>query len=153
MSRRSAMSGQLTPKRELGALRLIAVLAVGLVSLAACGTDDSTAEVPDPSELSAYSRAIVTSSSHDEVIFAGGDMVVAVACTGDDATATVTAVATGLGEGTYVGVVEPSTGVDITLQVSLESEAVAAAQMQLDATDYVITFDDIDGAVFEVSGC
>ena len=128
--------------------------AVAIATVAGCGSDDDAVEVPDPSELNAYTRAIVESDSHDEIIFPGGDMVVAVSCVeGGEATATVTAVAIGLGEGIYVGEFEPSTGVDLSLQVSAPGEAVAASQMRLDDAEYVVTFADIEGATFDVSGC
>ena len=53
----------------------------------------------------------------------------------------------------YTGVVDPSTGVDLSLDASSGGQAVGQAQMTLDAEAYTVTFADIDGAVFTVRGC
>ena len=65
----------------------------------------------------------------------------------------MTAVADGLADDVYVGVFDPSTGVDITLEVAGPGEAVATAQMALDDEAYVVMFSSIDGGEFDVRGC
>lgn len=132
---------------------VVAVVAL-CAALVACGSDDDTVEVPEGGTGSAYNDAIRGADSHDEVVFAeGGDMVVAVDCESDAGGTIVTVVGEGIEPGVYSGVFEPSTGVDLSLEVSGASEAVGAAQMTLDQAEYTVTFVDIDGAEFTVSGC
>jgi hypothetical protein len=137
-----------TPRRlRVGAASVVAALALG-----ACGSD--SVSVPKDGTGNAYTDAVIESDSHDEVVFpAGGDMVVAVNCSpAAGGGPLVTAVADGLAAGTYVGTFDPTTGTDLTLDVS-GAQTVATAQMTLDKPEYTVTFADIDGAVFTVRGC
>lgn len=136
--------------------RIWAATAIVLASAAtACSDDDGDGGLPDVETNSPYTRAIVESTSHDEIILpGGGDMVVAVNCNPEDGgLPVVTAVADGLDNGLYVGEFDPSTGVDISLQVNGPGDAVASAQMALDDEAYVVTFSSIEGGQFDVDGC
>ncbi len=135
--------------------RALGALAVAALTLAACGDDDNAQpELPEGGTGSPYNDAIIEADSHDEIIFAeGGDMVVAVNCNADTGGTVVTAVADGLPPGDYTGQFEPSTGVDLNLQATGAGYSVAAAQMTLDAEEYTVTFADIPGGEFSVSGC
>jgi hypothetical protein len=134
-----------------------AAAAIVLASAAvACGDDDDGAvDVPDEGTGSEYTQAIIESDSHDEIVLPdGGDMVVAVDCDPDDGgLPVVTAVADGLADDVYVGVFDPSTGVDISLEVAGPGEAVATARMALDDEAYLVTFSSIEGGEFDVRGC
>jgi len=124
--------------------------------LTACGSDDdATPEVPEGGTGSAYNDAIIASESHDEVLIDGGlgEMLVAVDCDPDGGGTLVTVVADGLAEGIYIGMFDPATGVDLSLQVVGDTQAIAQSQMELEDIDYVVTFDSIEGAVFDVRGC
>lgn len=130
------------------------VLLVGVV--AACGDDDdATPEVPEGGTGSIYNDTIIASESHDELLLDGGDgeMLVAVDCDPDGGGNLVTVIADGLDEGIYIGTFDPGTGVDLSLQVAGPGEAVAQAQMTLDQDEYTVTFDTIDGGVFDLRGC
>ncbi len=131
----------------------VGALALATVG-AACGSDDDgQIEIPEEGTGNPYTQAIIESTSHDEVLLPGGDMVVAVNCTPEGGgLPIVTAVANGLGSGTYVGVFEPSTGVDLSLQVAGPENAVGIAQMELTDAEYVVTFDSI-GVEFDLRGC
>ena len=122
---------------------------------AACGSDDAGPELPEGGTGSAYNDAIIASESHDEILLDGGngEMVVAVDCDPDTGGNLVTVVADGLPPAVYTGVVDPSTGVDLSLDASSGGQAVGQAQMTLDAEEYTVSFADIDGAVFTVRGC
>jgi len=134
--------------------RLAGALAVGVLALAACGSDDATVEVPEGGTGDPYTQAIIESDSHDEIIFpAGGDMVVAVKCEVQSGGTVVTVVADGLDVGTYIGTFDPSTGVDLSLDVAQPGQAVGASQMTLDADEYTVTFADIEGGEFSIKGC
>ena len=123
-------------------------------ALVGCGSDDETVDVPEGGTGSAYNDAIRASESHDEIVFAdGGDMVVAVDCDPETGGNVVTVVADGLEPGVYVGTVDPSTGVDLTLDASSGAQAVGSAQMTLEDASYTVTFADIDGAEFSLRGC
>jgi hypothetical protein len=135
-------------------VRLVAALAVTTLAIAACGSDDGETRVPDGSTGNPYTQAIIDSDSHDEVVFAeGADMVVAVNCDDGGGAAVVKAVAAGLPLGEYTGTFDPATGVDLQLTVDALVEATTSAEMTLDAAEYTVTFADLDGAVFTVSGC
>ena len=135
-------------------LRLGAALAVAVLALAACGSDETTVEVPEGGTGDPYTQAIIESDSHDEIIFAtGGDMVVAVTCEVQTGGTVVTVVGEGLDVGTYIGTFEPSTGVDLTLDVTQVGQTVGASQMTLDADEYTVTFADIEGGEFTIRGC
>ena len=138
-------------KRILAATSMVLLAA----AVAACGDDDEgRVDVPEEGTGSAYTQAIIEANSHDEVLLpGGGDMVVAVRCDSETGLAAVTAVADGLGEGTYVGVFEPATGVDVSLQVVGAGESAAVAQMALAEAEYVVTFESIEGGEFDVKGC
>ena len=131
-----------------------AILALA-VATAACGSDDAGPELPEGGTGSAYNDAIIASDSHDEVLLNGGDgeMVVAVDCESDTGDTVVTVVAEGLAPAVYTGVFDPSTGVDISLDATGGGQVVAATPMTLDAEEYTVTFADIDGGDFTVSGC
>ena len=134
----------------------VATSIVLVAAAAACSDDDEgQVDVPEEGTGSAYTQAIIESTSHDEVLLpGGGDMVVAVNCNPEGGgLPVVTAVADGLVDGTYVGVFAPATGVDISLQVSGGGEAATATGMALDEAEYVVTFDSIEGATFDVDGC
>jgi hypothetical protein len=135
--------------------RLGAALAVAVLALVACGSDDATPEVPEGGTGSAYNDAIIASESHDEVLLNGGDgeILVAVDCDPDEGGTIVTAVADGLAPGTYTGTFEPSTGVDLTLDVTQDGQSTTTAEMTLDADEYTVTFADIEGAEFSLRGC
>jgi hypothetical protein len=137
--------------------RIWVAAAIVLACAAACSDDDDDGQVDVPEEGtgSAYTQAVLESTSHDEILLSdGGDMVVAVNCSPDSGgLPVVTAVADGLADDVYVGVFDPSTGVDITLEVAGPGEAVATAQMALDDEAYVVTFSSIDGGEFDVRGC
>ena len=147
------MSSHAAPARRFAAIGAALVLAA---VTAACGSDDPKPQVPEGGTGSAYNDAIIASESHDEVLLNGGDgeMVVAVDC--DPATGgnvVVTVVADGLDPAEYVGVFDPATGVDITLDATAGTQAVAQAEVTLDAEEYTVTFADIEGGVFTVRGC
>jgi hypothetical protein len=149
------MSTNFARARGLRPVLLAAVLAL---ALAACGDDDSVPDVPEGGTGNPYTQAIIEAESHDEIIFpAGGDMVVAVNCDaeiGETTGTLVTAVAQGLEPGTYTGVFDPSTGVDLVLEATGEGYAQVSAEMTLDADgEYTVTFADIEGGEFTVSGC
>ncbi len=139
-------------RRRLATVGVVIALAA---AVAACGSDDPTPELPEGGTGSAYNDAIVTSESHDEVLLAGatGEMVVAVDCDPDSGATLVTVVAEGVEPGTYTGVFEPSTGVDVSLDTTGGGQSVGQAEMTLDAEEYTVTFAGIDGAVFTVRGC
>ncbi len=124
-------------------------------TVAACGSDDPTPELPEGGTGSAYNDAIIASDSHDEVLLGGGtsEMVVAVQCDSDLGGNLVTVVAEGLEPAVYIGVFEPSTGVDVSLDASTGGQVVGQAQMTLDAEEYTVTFADIEDAEFTVRGC
>ncbi len=124
-------------------------------TVAACGSDDPTPELPEGGTGSAYNDAIIASDSHDEVLLAGGtgEIVVAVQCDSDLGGNLVTVVAEGLEPAVYTGVLDPSTGVDLSVDATSGGQGVGAAQMTLDAEEYTVTFADIDGAEFNVRGC
>lgn len=128
---------------------LLAAVAVG------CGDDDNgEVDVPEEGTGSAYTQAIIESTSHDEILLPAGDMVVAVDCDPESGgLPVVTAVADGLENGTYVGTFDPSTGTDITLEVTGSGEAVATVQTALDEDTYAVSFDSIEGGTFNVRGC
>ena len=137
--------------RTLGALAGVAAL-----TLTACGSDDATPEVPEGGTGSAYNDAIIASESHDEILLNGGDgeIVVAVDCDPEDGGGTiVTVVAEGLEPAVYTGVFDPSTGVDLTLDATAGGQAIGQSQRTLDAEEYTVTFDDIEGGVFNLRGC
>lgn len=132
---------------------LVACIALS-AALVACGSDDDTVEVPEGGTGSAYNDAIRASESHDEIVFPeGGDMVVAVDCDPESGGTLVTVVAEGLAPGVYVGMFDPSTGVDLTLDVSSGGQSVGEAQMTLEEDDYTVTFADIEDAEFNLRGC
>ena len=136
--------------------RFAIALAAGALVLGACGSDDDgQVDVPEEGTGNPYTQAIIEADSHDEALLADtSDMVVAVRCDDEAGTATVTGVASALATGTYVGVFEPSTGVDLSMQASGPGYVVGASQMTLDAGEYTVTFADIDeGIVFNVLGC
>ncbi len=135
-------------------LRLGAALALTVLALAACGSDDETVDVPEGGTGNPYTQAIIESESHQEIIFpAGGDMVVAVDCDPAEGGTIVTVVAEGLEPGDYVGVFDPATDADITLTVSDAPQSSATTEMTLDQAEYTVTFADIEGGVFTVRGC
>ena len=80
-------------------------------------------------------------------------MVVAVDCDPAEGGTIVTVVAEELDAGEYVGTFDPATGVDITLTVSGPGQSIATAEMTLDEDEYTVTFADIEGAEFSLSGC
>lgn len=135
------------------------VLALALAATA-CGSDDARPELPEGGTGSAYNDAIITSDSHDEILLGGGtgEMVVAVDCESDAVAGNlVTVVAEGLEPGVYTGVFDPPTGVDLTVDATIDAtgggQIVTTAEMTLDAEDYTVTFADLDGGEFSVSGC
>ncbi len=139
-------------RRRFATVGALVALAAGAV---ACGSDDPTPELPEGGTGSAYNDAIIASNSHDEVLLAGatGEMVVAVQCESDLGGNLVTVVAEGLEPGVYTGVFEPSTGVDLALDVSSPGQSVGTAQMTLDAVVYDVTSPEIPDAEFTVRGC
>ena len=147
-------SNIVSSRRRLVALVATVALAT---SIAACGSDSSSnePEVPEGGTGSAYNDAIIASDSHDEVLLGGGTgaMVVAVQCLGEENAAIVTVVADGAEPGLYTGEFEPSTGVDLTIDVTSSDQTTGASQMGLDAEEYTVTFADLDGAEFTVRGC
>ncbi len=135
-------------------LRLGAALAVAALALAACGSDDATPELPEGGTGNAYNDAIIESESHDEIIFAaGGAMVVAVNCDPAEGGTIVTVVAEELAPGEYVGTFDPATGVDIMLSVTGPGQSTSTTEMTLDEDEYTVTFADIEGGEFSLSGC
>ena len=135
-------------------LRLGAALALTVLALAACGSDDETVDVPEGGTGNPYTQAIIESESHDEIIFpTGGDMVVAVDCDPAEGGTVVTVVAEGLEPGDYVGVFDPPTDADITLTASDAPQSTAKTEMTLDQAEYTVTFADIEDGVFTVRGC
>ena len=133
--------------------RTALVIAVATLAVA-CGSDDEREETAEEGTGSAYTQAIIESTSHDEILLPDGDMVVAVNCAPEEGgLPTVTAVAEGLPSGVYVGVFEPATGVDVTLEISRSGETAAVAEMELPEDEYVVTFEGIEGGQFDVSGC
>ena len=147
------MSSSAAPARR----RLATVGAVIALALAAaaCGSDDPAPELPEGGTGSLYNDAIIASESHDEVLLDGGsgEMVVAVDCDSEIGETLVTVVAEGLEPAVYVGVFDPSTGVDLSLDATGGGQSVGQAPMTLEAEEYTVTFADIDGAVFNVRGC
>jgi hypothetical protein len=141
-----------TARRRLATVGAVIALAA---TAAACGSDDPAPELPEGGTGSAYNDAIIASESHDEVLLDGGEgeMVVAVDCDPDIGGNIVTVVAEGLAPAVYVGEFDPSTGVDLSLDTNSGGQSVGQAQMTLDADEYTVTFADIEGAVFTVSGC
>ena len=129
------------------------------IALGACGSDSSgtsgTVEGAPEGARSAYTEAVATSESHDEILLStGGDMVVAVNCDAQTGGDLVTVVAVGLPPGTYTGTFDPAAGGDLSLQVTGAGEAVGARQTTLDEAEYTVTFADIDGGVtFTLAGC
>ncbi|MEL6890508.1 MAG: hypothetical protein AAFP84_02850 [Actinomycetota bacterium] len=131
-------------------------IGITVAALASCGSDgeDERAEIEAEGTGNPYTQAIIESTSHDEILLPGGDMVVAADCSPDDEDLPlVTAVANGLPDGVYVGVFEPATGVDITLEVTGAEQVVATASVALDDEAYVVTFDSIEGGSFDLRGC
>ena len=112
-------------------------------------------ELPEGGTGSAFNDAIIQSDSHDEVLLGGGtiEMLVAVQCESDLGGTLVTVVAEGLEPALYVGVLDPSTGVDVTVDARNGDQVVGQAQMTLDAEEYTVTFADIEDAEFNVRGC
>ena len=141
------------PVRSARRFALLAV--IGMAVAAGCGSDDPTPELPEGGTGSAYNDAIITSDSHDEVLIDGGngEMVVAVDCESDLGGTIVTVVAEGLEAAVHTGTFEPSTGVDLSLDATVGGQVVGQSQMTLDAEEYTVTFEGIEGAVFNVSGC
>ena len=139
-------------RRRLAAAGVVIAL---VVATAACGSDDPAPELPEGGTGSAYNDAIVTSESHDEVLLGGGtgEMVVAVDCDPDIGGTIVTVVAEGLEPAVFTGVFDPSTDVDLTVDATGGGQVVGQAEMTLDAEEYTVTFADIEGAVFNLSGC
>jgi hypothetical protein len=139
-------------RRRLATVGAVIALAA---TVAACGSDDPTPELPEGGTGSVYNDAIIASDSHDEVLLAGGngEMVVAVQCESDIGGNLVTVVAEGLEPAVYVGVFDPSTGVDVSVDATVGGPALGQAQMTLDAEDYTVTFAEIEGAEFNVRGC
>ncbi len=136
----------------------IATIGAALVlafTVASCGSDAAKPALPEGGTGSAYNDAIIASESHDEVLLNGGqgEMVVAVDCDPEIGGNTVTVVAEGLDPAVFTGVLDPSTGVDISLDATAGGESTGQAQMTLDAKEYTVTFADIEGAVFTVQGC
>lgn len=138
--------------------RRIAIVATTVVlasAMSACGSDAAKPEVPEGGTGSAYNDAVIASDSHDEVVFDdGSQMLVAVVC--DDAQiggTVVTVISEGITPGIYSGVFDPTTGIDLQLDASVGGEATGQAPMTLDAEKYTVTFADLEGAVFDVSGC
>ena len=146
------MSPCVTSARHLATIGAVIALAA---TAAACGSDDPTPELPEGGSGNAYNDAIIQSDSHDEVLIGGGtgEMVVAVQCESDLGGTLVTVIAEGLDPAAYTGVFEPSTGVDVNLDVTTGGQAIGQAQMTLDADEYVVTFADIEGAEFNLRGC
>lgn len=138
--------------RRLATLAATTALAV---AVAACGSDDAAPELPEGGTGSAFNDAIITSESHDEILLDGGtgEMLVAVDCDPQTGGNVVTVVGEGLPPEVFTGELDPSTGVDLTLDATGGGTALGASQMTLDADEYTVTFADIDGAVFTVSGC
>ena len=136
-------------------LATVGVVIALAAATAACGSDDPTPELPEGGTGSAYNDAIITSESHDEILLGGGtgEMVVAVDCDPDIGGIIVTVVAEGLEPAVYTGMFDPSTGVDLSLDATGGGQVVGQAEMTLDAEEYTVTFADIEGAVFTVSGC
>ena len=125
-------------------------------AVTACGSDDdATPEVPEGGTGSVYNDTIIAAESHDEVLLDGGEgeMLVAVDCDPDGGGTLVTVVADGLAEGIYIGTFDPSTGVDLSLQVAGPGEAIGQSQMTLDEDEYTVTFESVEGAVFDLRGC
>jgi hypothetical protein len=148
------MSSQLRSSRRRRLASVAAAVALA-ASVAACGSDDPAPEVPEGGTGSAYNDAIIASDSHDEVLIGGGtgEMLVTVQC-GEEAGATiVTVIAEGLEPGVYTGEFDPSTGVDLQFEAIAGTQSEGASQMTLDAEEYTVTFTDIEGAEFTVSGC
>ncbi len=139
-------------RRRLATVAAVIALAA---ATAACGSDDPAPALPEGGTGSAFNDAIITSESHDEALLDGGigEMLVAVDCDPEIGGNLVTVVGEGLEPGVYVGVFDPSTGVDLSLDASSGGQSTAQAQMTLDADDYTVTFADIEGAEFSVRGC
>lgn len=142
----------LSPHRRLVTVAAAVALAA---SVAACGSDDPVPEVPEGGTGSAYNDAIIASDSHDEVLIGGGtgEMLVTVQCGVEAGGTIVTVIAEGLEPGVYVGEFEPSTGVGLQFEATSGNQTQGASQMTLDAEEYTVTFADIEGAEFTVSGC
>jgi hypothetical protein len=147
------MSSPAAPSRRRVAIA--GVILTFAVVTAACGSDDPEPELPEGGTGSAYNDAIITANSHDEILLNGGEgeMVVAVDCESETGDTIVTVVAEGLDPAIYTGVFEPSTGVDVSLDATSGGQVVAQTPMTLDAEEYTVTFADIDGGEFSVSGC
>jgi hypothetical protein len=150
-------SGSLSTRRHLASIGMVVALALAAAS---CGSDDARPELPEGGTGSAYNDAIIASDSHDEILLGGGtgEMVVAVDCESDGIAGNlVTVVAEGLEPGVYTGVFDPPTGVDLTIDTTIETtgggQVVSTAEMTLDAEEYTVTFADLDGGEFSVSGC
>lgn len=131
-----------------------AVITLAAVA-AACGSDDPAPEVPEGGTGSAFNDAIIASESHDEVLLEGGtgEMLVAVDCDPESGGNLVTVVAEGLAPAVYTGEFDPSTGVTLSLDATQGGQGVGASPMTLDAEEYTVTFADIDGVEFTVTGC
>jgi hypothetical protein len=140
-------------RRRLATIGAVIALAA---TTAACGSDDPRPELPEGGTGNPGNDAIIASESHDPILLEGGNaqMLVAVDCdppTGESPLVTV--VGEGIAAGTYIGVFEPATGVELVFDTPGEVQSVGTAEMTLDAEDYTVTFADIDGAVFDVRGC
>jgi hypothetical protein len=143
-------------RRSVPRLLTTVVAAVALAaSVAACGSDDPEPEVPEGGTGSAYNDAILASDSHDEVLLGGGtgEMLVTVQCDEEAGGDIVTVIAEGLEPGVYTGEFDPSTGVDLMVESTSGAQTQGASQMGLDAEEYTVTFADVEGAEFTVSGC
>lgn len=134
---------------------MVAVVVLAAAAVACGDDDDAQPEVPEEGTGSVFNDTIIASESHDEILLDGGlgEMLVAVDCDPPGGGNLVTVVANGLEPGIYIGTFEPSTGVDLNLQVAGAGDAVGTAQATLDEEEYTVTFADIDGGVFEVRGC
>ncbi len=151
---RRAMSSPAPPARR----RLVTVAAVVALAAtaAACGSDEAGPQLPEGGTGNPGNDAIIASESHDPILLNGGaaQMLVAVDCdppTGDEPLVTV--VGEGIAAGSYIGVFEPATGVDLLFETPGEVQSVGTSRMTLDADDYTVTFAGIDDAFFEVRGC
>lgn len=146
------MSQHVTPLRR----RIVTIgAAIVLASaLAACGSDTAKVEVPEGGTGSDFNDAVLASESHDEVVFNdGSQMLVAVDCDSELGGTIVTVVSEGIAPGIYTGTFDPATDGSLQLDASVGGEASAQLPITLDADEYTVTFADLDGAVFTVSGC
>jgi len=146
------MSSHISVRRSIATVGAV----IALAATAACGSDDPRPELPEGGTGNPGNDAIIASESHDPILLDGGNaqMLVAVDC--DPPTGAgplVTVVGEGIAAGTYVGVFEPATGVDLIFDTPGDVQSVGTAEMTLDAEEYTVAFADIDGAEFNVRGC